>query len=127
MFNTLTGIFLLRIFIGARLIYGVWDNIISWDHMLRFKEFLATNNFPMPLVCAVTSVYAQFICGILLIIGWKTRWAAVAMMINFLIAAFIEMPGGIEAMTPALAIFFSCLLFFLDGAGNFSIDRRRKV
>lgn len=114
------GIFFLRCFIGIRLIYGVIDNVMSWEKMKEFEGFLAANNFPLPLVCAVTSVYAQLICGILFIIGWKIRIAAAIMMINFIVALILHMSNGdpFEAMTPALAIFFSSLLFLLEGPGK---------
>lgn len=118
------GIFLLRLFIGVRLIYGVWDNIISWDRMLEFKAFLASQNFPLPLVSAIASVYAQFICALLILAGWKIKWAALAMIINFVIAAYIELPRGFEAMTPALAILFSNIVFFLEGPGKFAIGKK---
>lgn len=117
------GIFFLRLFIGLRLIYGTIDNVFSWYRMLEFKSFLASQNIPFPLASAVISVYAQLICGILFLIGWKIRWAGVVMMLNFLIAIIIETPNGIEAMTPALAIFFSCLLFVLEGPGAKTIKR----
>ena len=115
------GIFFLRLFIGLRLIYGTIDNVFSWYRMLEFKSFLASQNIPFPLASAVISVYAQLICGILFLIGWKIRWAGVVMMVNFLVAIFLEIPHGVEAMTPALAIFFSSQLFVLEGAGSITI------
>ena len=115
------GIFFLRLFIGLRLIYGTIDNVFSWNRMLEFKSFLASQNIPFPLASAVISVYAQLICGILFLIGWKIRCAGVVMMVNFLVAIFLEIPHGVEAMTPALAIFFSSLLFVLEGAGSITI------
>jgi putative oxidoreductase len=122
------GIFFLRLFIGARLIYGVIDNVISWEKMLEFKTFLAANHFPIPLACAVVSVYAQLVCGVLFILGWKIRVAAFIMMFNFIIAVFLHLyrGDGFEAMTPALAIFFSSLLFFLEGPGKLSLKRKHR-
>jgi putative oxidoreductase len=126
-FNKGLGIFLLRLFIGLRLIYGTIDNVFNWNRMLEFKSFLATHNFPLPLASAVVSVYAQLICGILFLLGWKIRWAGVIMMLNFLVAIFVEIPNGIEAMTPALAIFFSSLLFVLEGPGAISIQNQQST
>lgn len=121
--NSGYGIFFLRLFIGARLIYGVIDNVISWSKMLEFKAFLAANNFPVPLACAVISVYAQLIAGIMIILGWRIRLAAFVMIFNFIIAASLHIYSGhsVEVMTPALAILFSCLLFFLEGPGKLSL------
>lgn len=75
------GPLLLRLFTGIRLIYGVQDNIFSWGHMKKFAVFLGQYNFPFPLFCAIVSVYAQAIAGLAFILGWKTRWAAVLMII----------------------------------------------
>ena len=90
--------------------------------MLESEQFLVSQNFPWPLVCAIVSVCAQFLCGILFLIGWKTRIAAVVMIVNFFIASFVHFTEGFEAMTPPLAILFSSLLFFLEGGGAFSLD-----
>ena len=120
-----TGIFILRLFIGIRLIYGVWDNIISWHKMQEFGSFLSSQRFPLPLISAVVSVWAQFICGLMIIVGFKIRWAAAIMVINFLVATWVHRNDKFEAMTPALAILFCCLLFFLEGAGKFAIDKIR--
>ena len=38
--NKQIGIFILRIFIGSRLLYGVIDNVLSWERMIEFSIFL---------------------------------------------------------------------------------------
>ncbi len=107
------GVFLLRLFIGIWLIYGVIDNILSWDRMLEFQAFLNKFNFPFPVISAVVSVYAQAIAGIMILLGWNMRMAATLMIINFLIALImVHRNDTFEEMTPALAIPFSSLLFF---------------
>lgn len=129
LFNSGIGIFILRLFIGVRLIYGTIDNVFSWDRMLEFRDFLAAQGFPMPHVCAVVSVYAQFICGIMILIGFKIRWAAAIMIFNFFVAVglHLSIKDGFEAMTPPYAILFSCILFFLEGAGRFGVDTQVKI
>lgn len=118
------GILLLRIFIGGRLLYGVVDNIFNWSRMLEFKEFLQLFHFPMPLLSAIVSVYAQAIAGILILIGWKIRWAALVMIVNFIVAlVMVHRDQTIEQSTPALAMLFSNLLFLFTGAGKYSPDR----
>jgi len=126
LFNTGLGIFVLRLFIGARLIYGTYDNVFSWPRMMEFRDHLAAQGFPVPAVCAVVSVYAQFICGILILIGLKIRWAAAIMIFNFIVAlgSHIHMKDDFFGMTPPLAILVSCILFLLEGAGRFAVDKR---
>ncbi len=91
--NNDVGILLLRLFVGIRLIYGVQDNILHWDRMKEFEAFLQQFHFPFPLLCAFVSVYAQALAGILFIVGWLTRWAALAMVVNFLIAILMVHRG----------------------------------
>ncbi len=119
------GVLLLRLFVGVRLIYGVIDNVTSWEHMIKFRDFLQQFNFPIPLVAAIVSVYAQLLAGVMFILGWKVRFAAILMIINFLIAILMVHWGEkLEPMTPALAILFISILFFFQGAGKYSLDNR---
>jgi putative oxidoreductase len=122
--NPDVGVLLLRLFVSVRLLYGVLDNITNWSRMLEFKDFLQLFHFPMPLVSAVVSVYAQAIAAVLIGVGWKIRWAAVLMIINFAVAVLVVHRGqSFEQMTPPLALLFSSTLFLFAGAGRYSADR----
>lgn len=122
--NKSVGILLLRIFIGLRLLYGVLDNVLSWERMLEFSEFLRQNNFPWPVFCAVLSVYVQLFGAIFILIGFKIRLASFFLILNFLVALLfvhIRANDTIEGMTPALAMLFGCLTFLFTGAGKLSV------
>jgi putative oxidoreductase len=122
--NQSIGLLILRLFVGLRLIYGVIDNILSWDRMLEFEGFLSKVGFPFPLVCAVVSVYAQFFAGVLFIIGWKTRYAALLMIFNFSVAwIMVDRHGSVEQMTPALSMLFCSVLLLFTGAGKLAIEK----
>lgn len=119
------GILILRCFVGFRLIYGVLDNIISWDHMIAFTQFLDHHGFIFPSTMAFLSVYTQFICGILVLLGYYTRTAGLILTFNFLIAlVFVHLQSGdsIEAMTPAMAMLFGSLTLVFTGADRISLD-----
>jgi len=119
------GVLFLRMFIGMRLVYGVVDNVFSWKHMLKFRDFLQLFHFPAPLVCAIVSVYLQLIAGLMILAGWKIRWAALFMVINFLVAIMmVHRRDTIEGMTPALAMISCSMLFLFQGAGKYSFDKR---
>lgn len=123
--NKYMGIFLLRIFIGSRLFYGVIDNILSWDKMIEFSDFLNANSFPIPILSAVISVYVQFIGSILILVGFKIRIASFILVINFLVAIIFfhfKINDTIEGMTPALAMLFGCLTFIFMGSEKISLD-----
>ncbi len=118
------GLLVIRLFIGLRIIYGVFDNIISWDKMIEFSGFLKVIGFPVPTFCAVLSVYAQFICGILILIGYKTRFAAFILVFNFTVAiVMVHSTDSIEVMTPALAMLFISLGLVFTGAGKWAIEK----
>lgn len=118
------GLLILRIFLGSRLIYGVIDNIMSKSKMMEFSSFLESNHFVLPLQSAWLSVYAQFICGIMIILGWKLKWATGIMVVNFLIALIfvhVRIGDSIEGMTPALSMLIISAALFLMGPGKYAI------
>lgn len=123
--NRQVGILLLRIFIGCRLFYGVIDNVLSWERMVEFSSFLAANNFPIPLISAVISVYVQLVGSILILVGFKLRVAAFLLSINFLVAIIfvhVQSSDTIEGMTPALAMLFGCMALLFTGADKISLE-----
>ena len=123
------GVFLLRMFIGTRLLYGVMDSILSWERMIEFSNFLQNNDFPFPTISAMTSVYVQFFGAILILIGYRIRFASFLLLINFLVAlVFVHIRAGdtIEGMTAALAMLFGCLTFIFTGAEKISFENHMK-
>jgi putative oxidoreductase len=122
------GLLVLRLFAGFRLIYGVQDNVFSWDHMLAFRDFLQAHHFPWPLGAAMVSVYAQLLAGIGLVLGWQTRYAAGLMTFNFLVALVMVHRGqSVEAMTPALAMLFISISLLFQGPGRYALGRPAKA
>lgn len=120
------AILLLRIAFGFRLIYGTFDNIIDWERMLEFKTFLAGNGFPFPLVCAVASVYLQFLAGISWIIGYQVKWTSLLMIFNFVIALVgVHLSHGDTYLNMAPAVHLLVIAFFLyfTGPGRYALDK----
>jgi len=115
----------LRLFLGAFLIYGVWDNITSAERMAEFVGFLTGLKCPYPELAAPLSVWAQFLIGVLLIGGLLTRWAGLLLAVNFLVAYALLAPTGADfrALYPPTVLIFVGLLFFAYGAGPLSLDR----
>ena len=121
------GLFFIRLVIGFHLIYGTADNLFSWPRMLEFRDFLAARGTPWPLISAHVSAYAQFICGILYILGAFIRPAAAVMIVNFICAILIaHRAGGYPPAALALIMLFASLGFLIHGAGKPSWDERRR-
>jgi putative oxidoreductase len=117
------GALFLRLVVGSFLVYGTQDNVFSPARMQEFEHFLAARGVPMPLLAAFVSAYAQFVCGILFILGAATRAAAVLMIINFIAAILIAHRGdSFQGTLAALMMLASALFFLLHGAGKPSVD-----
>jgi putative oxidoreductase len=117
------ALLVLRLGIGAFLIYGVWDNIVAPARMQEFVEFLQKYAFPAPSLMAPLSVWVQFAIGIAFILGLFTRWAAILCAINFAIAiAMVDRFGGIRGAFPALSLLLIGLYLATRGAGRYSLD-----
>lgn len=120
-----TSLLLLRISTGGFLLYGAIDNVLDPARMREFERFLAIHGFPAPAFAAPLSVYAQVICGCLLLLGVATRWAAWILVINFIVAIVMVdrlSPVGLRGVWPALALVVICAHLGCRGAGPISVD-----
>ncbi|PIB25376.1 DoxX family protein [Maribacter sp. 4U21] len=97
----------------------------------KFQKLIAGNfEFGNPLgIGAAPSLFlaviGEFVCPILIIIGFKTRWAAIPAAITMLVAAVIvhgEDPFGTKEK--ALFYLVAFVTIALLGPGKFSIDKK---
>lgn len=71
------------------------------------------------------AVLAEFVCPLLIIIGFKTKLATIPVIITMLVAAFVVHladPFGTKEKALLFLAFFVCV--FLLGPGKFSLDKR---
>ena len=117
------GPLFIRLIVGYRLVWGTADNVFDYSRMLEFSHFLAGLGVPAPLPAAFVSAYAQFICGLLFIVGGYTRLAAAVMMINFIVALLLAHIGKpFLDNYDALVMLFGSAFLLVHGAGRVSID-----
>ena len=117
------GVVFVRLIVGYRLVWGTADNVFGWDRMVEFSHFLGARGVAFPLAGAVVSVWAQFLCGLLFIVGAATRPAAAVMVVNFVAALLIAHVGQpfLENFD-ALAMLFCSAFLLLHGPGALSVD-----
>jgi putative oxidoreductase len=117
-----------RLFAGVFLIYMSQDNVFSWARMEEFARFLGQFGFPVPLFCAVLSVAAQFLAGLLFLAGAFVRESAAVMVVNFVVALVMVHPKlpFREALDPS-AMLASALCLLFTGAGRLSVDHWRRA
>jgi len=115
----------LRLFVGAFLVWGVWDNITSSARMDEFAKFLRHHGFAAPALMARLSVWAQFACGMAFIAGAFTRWAGIVCAFNFIVALWmVDAQNGLRAAFPAGMLVLFGLLMATHGPGRHSLDAR---
>ena len=97
----------------------------------KFQKLLAGDfEFGDPIGIGATpslvlAVIGEFICPVLLIIGYKTRWAAVPPAIVMIVAGFIvhaSDPFNVKEKAFLFLSFF--LVIMLLGPGRYSIDKQ---
>lgn len=97
----------------------------------KFQKLIAGNfEFGNPIgIGAAPSLFltviGEFLCPILIIIGFKTRWAAIPSAITMLVAGFIVHgadPFATKEKAMMYAAFFIAIA--LLGPGKYSIDRK---
>lgn len=117
------ALLVVRLMVGAFLVWGVWDNIVSAERMEEFVAFLTKFGFPAPELMARVSVWAQFAIGSSFIVGLFTRWAGILCIVNFVVAiAMVDRFGGIRGSFSSACLIVIGLYLATYGAGRFSLD-----
>lgn len=69
-------------------------------------------------------IFAEFGCGILLVLGFLTRLAVIPILITMIVAFFIAHKNDAFMMkTLPFAYMLLCLPVFILGSGKYSVDR----
>ena len=99
--------------------------------------YIASKGIPFPELCAALAIAAELGLGLLLLVGWQTRWAALGLaifvaVITPLFHNFWAMPEAQQMMQKQafgknIAIVGGLLAFAAFGAGRLSLDGRRKA
>lgn len=99
--------------------------------------YIASKGIPLPEVAAAIAVAAELGLGLLLLVGFQTRWAALLLAVFIAVITpifhnFWAMPEAQvmmqkQAFFKNLAIVGGLLGFAAFGAGRFSIDGRKAL
>ena len=96
--------------------------------------YISSVGLPLPQVGAVIAIVVELGLGLMLLVGYKTRWAALALFVFSVVSGFFfhnfwSVPAEQVMMQRInvyknLAIAGGLLAFAAFGAGRFSIDRK---
>lgn len=80
-----------------------------------------------PEISLVMVIFAEIACAALVMIGFKTRWATIPLMITMLVAAFYAHWADPFGKKELPLLFFTVFLSLLiSGPGKFSLDQFKK-
>lgn len=79
-----------------------------------------------PTLSLILAIIGEVVAPILVIIGYKTKWAAIPTMITMGVAGFVvHANDAFGTKEKAFLYFIAFLVIFLAGAGKFSVDGKR--
>lgn len=90
--------------------------------------FVTPISFPDPIgvgsgLSLVLALLGELVAPAFIIIGFKTKWAAIPALLTMFVAAFVvHADDPFEIKEKALLFFFAFLVILLLGAGKFSVD-----
>jgi putative oxidoreductase len=118
--NDLAALFV-RLILGGLFIYHGWQKIDDYDKIApMFKGYLGMGpNLSFNMV-----IFAEFFCGILVVIGLFTRLAVIPIIITMMVVVFIVSKGSPFQKKELAVLFLAlCLPVFFMGGGKYSVDR----
>ena len=120
-----------RVFIALLFIPGGFGKIAGFAGTVGY---IASKGVPLPEVCAAIAIIVELGFGLLLLLGWQTRWAALGIalftfVITFIFHNFWGVPAEQVMMQKMnffknLAIVGGLLPFVAFGPGGWSVDKK---
>jgi len=118
-FNDL-ALLILRIgFAGSMLTHGIPKISKLFETPIKFADPLHIGD----TMSLILTLIGEVVCPILILIGFKTKWAALPAAITMLVAAFI-VHGADDFGTKEKAVLYlvAFVVIFLADAGKYSLD-----
>lgn len=114
------GVPFLRVMMGAlMLVHGYPKLLRLFEPVIKFPDPLGVGVFASLLL----TVFSEFFCSILLIIGFKTRLASIPLIITMFFAAFIIHSGDAwKKKELGVMYLVGYMALLLLGSGKLSID-----
>jgi putative oxidoreductase len=123
-----------RLLLAVLFVPSGWGKLVGFSGLVGY---IASKGIPLPEVCAAIAVVAELGLGLLLLVGWQTRWVALALaifvaVITPLFHAYWAVPEA-EVMLQKMnffknyAIVGGLLALAAFGGGAWSLDGRRRA
>jgi putative oxidoreductase len=119
-----------RIFLAGLFVISGFAKITGFEDT---AGYIASKGLPLPQVLTAIAILIEFGGGLAVIIGWKTRWAALALIVFLIVITPVF--HGYWAAPPDqvmeqqvnfmknVSILGGMLLLFAFGPGRYSVDK----
>lgn len=117
--------FFLRIIFGIYLYLALKAGVYKPELIDKYGENLAKLGIPAGNILAYISTFSMLICYTLLLVGFKARWAAFPVIINFIVAIIYGhvIPGHtVSQALPATVLLVLGIYVLMSGPGKPSVD-----
>ena len=124
------------VMLTGRVLIALLFVVFGWMKLTNFEgttNYFARWEFPLPAATAVVAIVFELGFGILVALGWKTRWWALALALYTLIAAAVahrywtypaaQVFAQMSFFYKNLAIVGALLYIAAIGPGRYSIDK----
>lgn len=118
--NTDLATLILRLVFGGMFIYHGYPKLVGYNDMLgMFGDPVGLGTE----LSVILVIFAEFFCGIFILLGLFTRFAVVFTFITMLVAYFVA-HGKDEFMVKMLPFVYIwlCVVIFILGSGRYSLD-----
>ena len=127
------SITLLRVVLGLMFAYHGYLKLFVADGFKGTIGFFTAIGLPLPLYSALLASLAEFVGGILLILGFLTRFASVVLIIEMLVAFFkVHLKQGyiisqnVYGYEYIVLILTTLVVILINGSGKLSVGRMFK-
>lgn len=119
-----------RVLMAALFLVAGYGKLMNYAGLVKT---IAGAGIPLPEVSAVITIIIELGGGILLVLGWKARWVALALAVFTVVASFIfhafwSVPADQLMMQrnnflKNMAIVGGLLIVYVYGPGRLSVDK----
>jgi putative oxidoreductase len=123
-----------RILLALIFVISGYNKLVGFDGTVGY---IASKGLPLPQLAAAAAIAIELVGGVLLVIGWQTRWAATAIFLfmiptTLIFHAFWAAPAANLQMETIqfmknLCIMGGMLYVMAFGAGPLSVDNRKRA
>jgi len=122
-----------RVLIALLFVPAGWGKLMGFAGVIGY---ISSKGVPLPQVAAAIAVFFELVCGLALLVGYKTRWAALGLAVFTVVITpifhnFWASPEAQVAMQK-MNFFKNCAIagglmaFAAFGAGAFSVDGHKR-